>query len=226
MQLQLPPHAVVDLEADDRDRHLDAALGAPRSRGLAGIGRRAVVAAVGDEHDAAAALRGPEVVRHREQRRCRSASGPCPSSALTVSRSASLSSGPDRHRQLRVPAALCARDLADLGAVDAQPERRALGQPVDERVDRLLGGIEPAAAVARVVVHRLRRVEHDQGAVARVRASAPGRPGERARAATRRRGRGDRSTAPQDYRLPRDVTDESRTTCHRSPARGPVPPGR
>ena len=64
---QLLAHAVVDLEADDRDREVDAALGHALG-GLAGIRRRAVVAAVGDEHDAALALGGAEVVRDGEQR--------------------------------------------------------------------------------------------------------------------------------------------------------------
>ena len=124
-------HAVIDLEADDRDRHLDAALG-DLLGGLARVRRRAVVAAVGDQDHAAPPLRGAEVVRDGQQRRADRrpalAVEPVDGAAQRV-----LVQRPDRDGQLGVPAALGARDLADLRAVDPQPERRALRQPVDER---------------------------------------------------------------------------------------------
>ena len=69
-----------------------------------------------------------------------------------------------------------ARDLGDLAPVDAQADVRVVGQRRDHLAQRRLGGVEPRAAVPRVVVHRLRAVEDDQdGALLRRRSGRRGR---------------------------------------------------
>ena len=99
---------------------------------------------------------------------------PLPSSALTVRRICSLSSGPTGITSSVSRQASSREVSATFEPYTRRPDRRARRQPVDELVDRLLGRVQPRAAVARVLVHRLRGVEHDQRAVARVRRSGPG----------------------------------------------------
>jgi hypothetical protein len=68
----------------------------------------------------------------------------------------------DRRDEVRVLAALGARDAAELVAVHPQADLRALRHRVDELAERRLRGIEPRAAVTGVLVHRVRAVEDDQ----------------------------------------------------------------
>ena len=71
----------------------------------------------------------------------------------------------DRRDQLRVPAALGARDAASPSRTPAGPPARRPAAR-DQLAQRRLGGVQPRAPVARVLVHRLRAVEdQEDGAV-------------------------------------------------------------
>ena len=97
----------------------------------------------------------PEVVGHGQQR-VADRRPPLPVRRLDGAAHRLLVQRADRAPQLGVAAGLLARGLGHLGAVHAQPERRAGRQPVEQRADRLLGRVQARAAVARVLVHRLR----------------------------------------------------------------------
>ena len=87
---------------------------------------------------------------------------PFPSSAATRARSVSREPGATGADELGVRARLRAPLAGDARAVDAQSERRLLGDRVEHLVDRRAGGLHAAPAVAGGRPHRARRVQQQQ----------------------------------------------------------------
>ena len=158
--LELAPRARLDLEADRLDLQVD-----PLARELLGDAarrwRRAVVPAVGHEHDRVRAL-GGQVAGH-ERHRSEAPIGVKPLALIWATRSFSA---PRFSGSIGVTSRVSAHPAAlppplTSAAVDPQADLRVVGPRVDQRVHRRLGRLELRAPRPVVVVHRLRRVEHE-----------------------------------------------------------------
>jgi hypothetical protein len=192
---QLPAHALVDLQADDGDVQVHAGAGHV-TRGVAGIRGRAVVAAVGHE-DHRALSRGGQVVRGGPQRAA-DRRAPAALQRLDARAEPVAVERADRDDQLRVAAARAATALGDARAVHAHADLSVRRQQADEVGDRRLGRVESRAAVARVLVHGLRRVEQQQDAAVVGSLGAGGRPADQQQRAggQQRQGPGTRLARP------------------------------